>query len=45
MQTTESRLTWTQTAPEPDDVYVAGCGPYGFEIRATPNKGYLSPSC
>jgi hypothetical protein len=40
MQITE-RLTWRQDAPEPADVYMAECGRYGFELRNTPNKGYL----
>ena len=41
MPTTETRLTWIQTAPEPSGVYFAECGPYNFEIRATPHRGYL----
>jgi hypothetical protein len=40
MPTTETRLTWTQTAHGMLDVYVADCGPYDFEIRTTPNMGY-----
>lgn len=41
MAAPETRLTWTQIAPEPLDVYVAECGPYDFEIRATRDRGYL----
>jgi hypothetical protein len=41
MQTTETRLTWTQTAHGMLDVYVAECGPYDFEIRTTLDHGYL----
>ena len=40
MQTTETRLTWSQTAHGMLDVYVAECGPYDFEIRSTRNAGY-----
>jgi hypothetical protein len=40
MSTAETRLTWIQTAPEPGDAYVAECGPYDFEIRATAGMGY-----
>jgi hypothetical protein len=41
MASTETGLTWTQTAHGMLDVYVAECGPYDFEIRTTPNMGYL----
>jgi hypothetical protein len=41
MPTTQTRLTWIQTAPEPVDVYFAECGTFDFEIRATPDMGYL----
>jgi hypothetical protein len=41
MQTTETRLTWVQTAHGMLDLYVAECGPYDFEIRSTPRRGYL----
>ena len=34
------RLTWTQTAPAPDDRYAAECGPYRFDINRTPDRGY-----
>jgi hypothetical protein len=40
MPAPETRLTWIQTAPAPLDVYVAACGPYDFEICATPDMGY-----
>jgi hypothetical protein len=39
--TTDTRLTWIQTVHGMLDVYVAECGPYDFEIRTTPNMGYL----
>lgn len=41
MQTAENRLVWIQTAPKPGDVHFAECGAYNFEIRATPDMGYL----
>ena len=41
MPTPKTRLVWIQIAPEPGDVYVAECGPYDFEIRATSHRGYL----
>ena len=41
MQTTETRLTWSQTAHGMLDVYLAECGPYDFEIRSTRHTGYL----
>ena len=41
MHTTEARLTWIQTAHGMLDVYVAECGPYDFEIRTTPDRGFL----
>jgi hypothetical protein len=37
----ETRLIWIQTATEPGDVYFAECGMYDFEIRSTPDMGYL----
>jgi hypothetical protein len=40
MSTTETRLTWIQTAPEPGDVCIAECGKYEFELRATADMGY-----
>jgi hypothetical protein len=39
--TTETRLTWIQTTHGMLDVHFAECGPYDFEIRATPGAGYL----
>ena len=41
MCTTKTRLTWTQTAHGMLDVYVAECGPYGFEIRSRLGHRYL----
>ena len=43
MPTTETRLIWIQTARELGDVgdiYTAECGPYGFEVSRTPDRGY-----
>ena len=34
------RLAWTQTAPAPDGLYFAECGPYRFEISRTADAGY-----
>jgi hypothetical protein len=34
------RRVWIQTAPEPGDAYLAQCGKYDFELRATANHGY-----
>jgi hypothetical protein len=41
MHTTDTRLTWTQTAHGMLDAYAAECGPYDFEIRSTRQTGYL----
>jgi hypothetical protein len=38
--TTDTRLTWIQTAHGMLDIYVAESGLYDFEIRSTPNVGY-----
>jgi hypothetical protein len=43
MSATEPRLVCSQTAPEPGDVYVAECGKYEFELRATADMGYRLP--
>jgi hypothetical protein len=34
------RLTWTQTAPAPDDRHAAECGPYRFDTNRTPDRGH-----
>jgi hypothetical protein len=36
---TPERLTWTQMAPEPDEMLAAECGPYVFEISQAPKPG------
>jgi hypothetical protein len=42
MPTTETRLTWTQTAQDELEVHIAECGPYGFEIcTSAATNGYL----
>jgi hypothetical protein len=39
MATAETRLTWTQMAPAPDEMHVAECGLYAFEISRAPEPG------
>ena len=41
MPTSNARLTWTQMAPEPDDMHSASLGQYVFEISATTDNGFL----
>lgn len=39
MATPENRLTWTPVASAPDDMHIAECGPYSFEISRAPAPG------
>jgi hypothetical protein len=42
MPSTETRLTWTPTAPGEVEVHIAECGLYAFEICiSAATKGYL----
>jgi hypothetical protein len=41
MSPDETPLCWNQTVRGELEAYVAECGPYGFEIRTTPDRGYL----
>ena len=41
MPTSNPRLTWTQMAPAPDDMYSTSLGQYVFEISATTDDGFL----
>jgi hypothetical protein len=39
MPRTENRLTWIQQSTAPDDIHVAECGPYVFEISLSKEPG------